>query len=337
MKKPTLKDVANEAGVSLGMASRVLGNYGSYSEETKEKVAAAVAKIGYKKNGIARSLRLNNSKTIGLVVSNISSVFWATITRAIEDCASKNGYHVIVGNTDEDPKKEREYLETFCEGYVDGIVVSPSPDNHSLLKKLFRSGMNIVTVDRKLDSNEIPSVTIDNFHGAYEAVSHLVGLGHSRIAIINGIDGIMTSDQRYAGYRQVLEEHGIEINKDLIKEGFFQKERVYDATLELLKLKVRPTALFVSNETMAMGAYGALLDKGISIGKEMDMIGFGDTDWATIVRPALSCVRQPIYPIGTMACEIVMRLINKSETTFPEMMHMCMKPELVVRDSCKRL
>ncbi len=334
MKKPTLKDVANKAGVSLGMASRVLGNYGSYSSDTKEKVENAARDLSYKKHGIARSLKLKSSRTIGMVMSNISNVFWATITRAIEDCASKSGYHLIVGNTDEDFKKERDYLETFCEGYVDGLLVSPSPNNHSMIKKIYRSGMPIVTIDRKIGGFCVPSVTIDNIDGAYQAVSHFISKGHRDIAIIKGIDGIMTSDQRFQGYCKALEMHGIEIKTDYVAAGLFQKEKAYQAALELLQLSAPPSAIFVCNETMAMGVYKALQDNQVEIGKHIDLIGFGDTDWATIVRPSLSCVRQPIYSMGVMACESLLRLVQNNDTQEAVIENICMKAELIIRNSC---
>ncbi|NQT58342.1 MAG: LacI family DNA-binding transcriptional regulator [Bacteroidetes bacterium] len=334
MKKPTLKDVAREAGVSLGMASRVLGKYGSYSEETKNKVQAAAKQLDYKKHAIAKSLKLSNSRIIGIVISNISSVFWATITRAVEDVASKSGYHVIIGNTDENSKKEREYLETFCEGFVDGLIVAPSQDNHTLIKKMNRSGLPIVALDRKVSGLHMPSVTIDNINGSHEAVTYLLKKGHSNIGIIAGSDGIMTSDHRLEGYRKALTDFGVPINKDFIVYADFQMDRAYEKTEELISGKNPPTAIFVCNEIMAKGAYRALQDHDIAIGKDIDLIGFGDTDWATLVRPTLTCIRQPVYSMGLMACDSLLRLINNSDSENQNIEQVCMKTELILRDSC---
>lgn len=334
MKKPTLKDVAKEAGVSLGMASRVLGKYGSYSNETLKKVEEAAKKVNYKRNSVAKSLKLNESHNIGIVITNISSSFWATVTRAVEDTASKSGYHVMIGNTDEDPAKEKQYIEAFCEGNADGLLVSPSQSNHALIKELHRSGMPVIAIDREVSKSRIPSVTIDNFEGSYKAVSHLINKGHKKIAIISGIEGVMTSDLREKGYIQALQDYQIPVKQELIKHGDFRKSKAYEMTQDLLNEKNLPTAIFVSNEVMAMGTYRALQDNNIRIGEDIDLIGFGDADWSTLVRPELSCVHQPIYSMGVMACESLLRMIKQAENSEIHIENVCMKTELIIRGSC---
>jgi LacI family transcriptional regulator len=334
MKKPTLKDVAKEAGVSLGMASRVLGKYGSYSDVTKQRVMMAAEQLDYRKHAIAKSLKMSSSSTIGIVISNISSAFWATVTRAVEDVASKSGYHLIIGNTDEDPQKERAYLETFFEGFVDGLIVAPSQENHTLIKKMHSSGLPIVALDRKVQGLQVPTITVDNISGSYEAVSYLLNKGHRHIAVIAGSPGIMTSDHRLEGYRRAMAEQKIEVDETLIRYADFQKDKAYQAAVELIDQENRPTAIFICNEIMAKGTYQALQDHEIVPGKDIDLIGFGDTDWAVMVRPTLTCIRQPIYSMGLMACDSLLRLIANNDSENRKIENVCMKTELILRDSC---
>lgn len=332
-KKPTLKDVAMEAGISVGMAGRVLGGYGYFSDESKQRVLEAAEKLEYRPNAVARSLKSEHTKAIGLLISNIVSVFWPTIVRAIEDVASKSGYHVILCNTDEDPTKEQEYLSALYERNVDGLIVSPSPRVHGYLKKISLSGIPLVLVDRTVRGLHVPSITVDNEAGAYKAVRYLIEKGHKRIGIITGLTGIMTSEHRFAGYKRALQEHGIPVDEELIRTGDFRKDRAFESTEKLLALPDPPTAVFVSNETMAMGVMLALTEHNISIPGEMSVIGFGDPDWAPITNPPLSTVRQPTYAMGTLACESLLRLIKGAEDHASDET-VCMKPELVIRGSC---
>ena len=198
-QRTTLKDVAKEAGVSVTMASRVLGNYGYFSEETKSKVLKAAEKLNYRPNIIARGLRVRETKAIGVIISDVLSFFFTTLVRGIEDVANQSGYSVILCNSDEDPKKERSYLSALYERGVDGLIVSPSTGNYSYLKKLSRGGMPLVLVDRKIRGLAVPTVIVDNEAGSYEAVNYLISSGHRRIGIITGLKGVMTSEERLAG------------------------------------------------------------------------------------------------------------------------------------------
>lgn len=334
MKKPTLKEVAKEAGLSVGMASRVLNGYGGYSEESRKKILKAVEKLDYRPNTIARALKSKHTKAIGVLISNIASVFWPTVIRAIEDVASKSGYHLVLCNTDEDPVKEQEYLAALYERNVDGLIVSPSPKIHNYLKKMAKGGMPLVLIDRSVHGLNVPTITVDNEIGAYNAVTYLISQGHKRIGIITGLKGIMTSEHRFAGYKKALEENRIPLDENLIQAGDFRRDKAYDAVGRLLDQKKRPTALFVSNETMSLGALLALEERGVKIPEQLSIIGFGDPDWAPIAKPAFSTVRQPTYAMGTLACENLLREIMAAERGKIPAENICMKPDLVIRKSC---
>ena len=259
---PTLRHVAARAGVSPGMAGRVLGNYGSYSDSTRRKVLAAAKTVHYTTNTIARSLRTRLTRTVGVLISDITTFFWSTLARGVQDRAAKDGFSVILCNSDEESRNEKAYLANLVERSVDGLVISPTPGNHGYLRRLAGSRLPLVLVDRHIRGLAVPSIRVDNRQGAYEAVRHLIGLGHERIAIIKGIDGVETSDERFAGYAQALAESGLPVRAALVSEGRFLKDKAFQATLELLAMKNNPTAIFVCNEPMVTGCMLALQERG---------------------------------------------------------------------------
>ena len=333
-KRPTLKDVAEKAGVSLGMAGRVLGNYGSFSDTTKKKVTEAARTLNYSPNVIARSLRTQLTKTIGVLISDITTLFWTTLVRGIQDKAGKAGYSVILCNSDDESENEQLYLSTLFERNVDGLIVSPTPHNHTYLKKLARGMVPIVLVDRGVKGLGVPTIKTDNQTGAYEAVKHLIDLGHDRLAIITGIPGVETSEERLEGYRRALRDSGIPLRKTLIKEGFFQKDRAFSATEELLRMRRPPRAIFVSNEPMVSGCILALKENGVSIPADIAVVGFDDPVWASYMDPPLTAVSQPSYTMGMLAFDYLLAQISGSGKDKKYLDDVILKPTLVVRRSC---
>ena len=333
-KRPTLKDVAEKAGVSLGMAGRVLGNYGSFSDATKKKVTEAARWLNYTPNVIARSLRTQLTKTIGVLISDITTLFWTTLVRGIQDKAGKAGYSVILCNSDDESENEQLYLSTLFERNVDGLIVSPTPHNHSDLKKLARAVVPIVLVDRGVRGLGVPTIKTDNQAGAYEAVKHLIDLGHDRVAIITGIPGVETSEERLEGYRRALREKGIPLRKTLIREGFFQKDKAFSATEELLRMKKIPSAIFVCNEPMVSGCILALKENGVSIPADIAVVGFDDPVWASYMDPPLTAVSQPSYTMGMLAFDYLLAQISGSGKDKKFIEDVILKPTLVIRKSC---
>jgi LacI family transcriptional regulator len=333
-RRPTLKQVAEKAGVSLGMAGRVLGNYGSFSDTTKKKVAEAARALNYTPNVIARSLRTQLTKTIGVLISDITTFFWTTLVRGIQDKAGTAGYSVILCNSDDESENEQLYLSTLFERNVDGLIVSPTPHNHSYLKRLARSMVPIVSVDRGVKGLGVPTIKTDNQAGAYEAVKHLIDLGHDRIAIITGIPGVETSEERLEGYRRALQDRGIPLRKTLIKEGLFQKDRAFSATEELLRMRRAPGAIFVSNEPMVSGCILALKENGVRIPADMAIVGFDDPVWASYMDPPLTAVSQPSYTMGMLAFDYLLAQISGSGKDKKLIGDVILKPTLVIRKSC---
>jgi LacI family transcriptional regulator len=329
-----LKHVAARAGVSVGLAGRVLGNYGYFSDSSRRKVLEAARAMGYIPNTIARSLRTRLTRTVGVLISDITSFFWSTLARGVQDRAAKDGFSVILCNSDEESRSEKTYLANLVERNVDGLVISPTTGNHAYLRRLAGSRLPLVLVDRRIRGLAVPAVRVDNRQGAYEAVRHLLNLGHQRIAIIKGIDGVETSDERYAGYAQALAESRIPVRAALVKEGRFLKDLAFQATQELLAMKNGPTAIFACNEPMLTGCMLALKEGGARIPQDVAVIGFDDPVWASYADPPLTTVSQPSYTMGRLAFDLLAAQIGSPAASRRPAEDVILKPTLLIRKSC---
>ena len=333
-KRATLKDVAARAGVSQGMAGRVLGNYGSYSKDTQRKVQAAARAMHYSPNAIAKALRTRRTRTVGVLISDITASFWTSMIRGIQDRAARDGYGIIVCNSDEQSHDEKAALATLVERSVDGLIISPTLGNHSYLRQLWRGGTPLVLVDRKVDGLDAPSIRVDNRSAAREAVSYLVRLGHRRIAIIRGPDGVETNDERFAGYAEALAEQRIPLQPALVKNARFLQEKSFEATRELLRARNPPTAIFVCNEAMASGCIHALKEARVRIPQDISFITFDDPVWAEYLDPPITCVSQPSYSMGMLAFDHLLGQIHGHGGKARPREDVVMKTRLVIRGSC---
>ena len=329
-----LKDVAGEAGVSTTVASRALGSYGYVSRESREKVLRAAKKIGYQPDQIAKGLRTRKTYTIGLVISDISNTWFTTVVRAIEDVAEQNGYNLILCNTDENQEKETRYLKVLQSKKVDGLIIACTGEKSPYLKKLIRAGLSVILIDRKLKGFHATQVIIDNEFGAYEAAKHLINLGHKRIGVINGHPRTTPGEERFKGYKRALAENNISLDPTLVKYGDFRMEKAREGCQELLKVKNPPTAIFVANNVMVMGTYQVLKENNIKIPEEIAVVGFDDPEWASLMEPPLTTVRQPSHSIGTMACQALLQRIRKDERRRLSDEEIVLRPKLIIRKSC---
>jgi LacI family transcriptional regulator len=329
--RKTLRDVAKEAGVSLSVAARAMGNYGYISKKAKDRVLKAAKRMVYQPNVIARSLKTNQTRTIGVIITDITNSFCTTVARAIEDATLENEYSVILCNSDEDSTKEERYLKILFEKKVDGLIIEVSSDSNRYLKRLIKNGLPVILLDRRVDDIQTTQVVLDNEGAACEAVNHLMGLGHQRIGIINGPPGVRTSEERFEGYKKALQERGIEMVPELVKYGNFEMEEAKKCTYEFLSTESPPTALFVTNNAMTTGALLALHENRVKIPDQMAIVGFDDPEWAPLVKPPLTAVRQPTYSIGILACQALLQKIKKRKIRHEEIV---VKPKLIIRESC---
>ena len=331
---PTITDVAREARVSASTVSHVINETRFVSDQVKQRVHAAMEALNYQPNVIARSLRTRETLTVGVVVSDVTNPFFTSIVRAIEDEVLKQGYSIILCDTDEKPEREQAYLRLLMGRRVDGLIVAPSSGNADLLRSAIESGLPVVLLDRSIPGLTADVVLSDNESGAFDAVSYLIGMGHRRIGIIAGRLEVSTGADRMAGYVRAIRTHGIPADESLIEVAKFKRDIAYDKTMKMLNRAEPPTALFVCNNVMTAGTMAALKAAGKKVPEDISVIGFDDSEWAALMDPPLTVVAQPIVELGTRAAQTLMRRISRGRVKTPRAV--VLKPELILRDSCAR-
>jgi len=308
----TIKDVAVRAKVSVATVSHVVNGTRKVAPATIQRVRQAMKELDYHPNAVAQSLRTQKTKAIGIVVSDITNPFFATLVRGAEDAAIEAGYSLIVCNSDESSDKEDRYVRLLRQRRMDGLLISPVGDGStSAVQKLPRQQMPFVFVDRRAEGVEADAVLSDNSAGAYQATHYLIEQGHRRIGLILGIEGATTTEERLVGYSQALEEAGIAISKELVVWGDYRAEGGRRATALLMGLDAPPTAIFSTNNLMTMGVLQGLIERGVKIPTDMAVIGFDDLRLAKLVRPALTAIVQEPYQIGHIAFGLLLKRISE--------------------------
>jgi len=304
----TIKDVAREAKVSVATVSRVLNGSGPVSDETMRRIREVAGRIRYVPHSGARSLITSRTDTLGVLLPDLYGEFFSEIIRGMDDTAQKNGFHLLISRAYAD----RHGIETAIRamrGRVDGVVaMSPDLDAESLLN--LPSTIPVVLLCSVPRGNEIDSLTIQNCRGAREMVSHLISLGHRRIAIIKGSARNYDAAERLRGYRLALRDAGISRDPSLERDGNFTEAAGYAAVQELLALEDRPTAIFAANDSMAIGALSALRESGVSVPDEVAVAGFDDIPLARYMDPPLSSVHVPICELGARAVDLLLHGIE---------------------------
>ncbi len=333
-KVATLKNVAKEAGVSVGMASRVLAGYGSYSERTRKVVLEAAAKLEYRPNGVARSLRLKRTRAIGVMISDIVRYHWTVFVQGVEEAARNHGFHVILCNTADNPELERDYLNELRERGVDGVIVSPLEENHRYFSKLAETGFQLVLVGSRIPGAEVTRIISDDRSAAADAVDYLVSLGHQRIGLVAGLMALESGRNRLAGYKDGLLRAGLPFDQDLVAYGNYQQEEAFEAARQLITMAVPPTALLVCNEMMTGATLACLNDYKVAIPEQISLIAFDDPAWASFYRPAITTLREERFNMGRLACDALVAAVQDADSGFRGSPEIRLKTELVIRESC---
>jgi len=291
----------------------------------------AINELGYHPSRVARRLRMEATTILGLVISDIANPFFPSVARGIEDVAYDNNYSLLLCNTDENPAKEALYVRVLLAEKVAGVIISPTDENSTTCQVLIESGIPVVTMDRRLPRLAVDTVIVDNVQGAYQAVSHLINLGHRSIALIGGPAHITTGRERQEGYTKALKDHGLAIDEGMIKVGDFKQESGYQRARELLEMTSPPTAIFAANNLMTLGALNAIHERGLDIPGDIAIIGFDDMPWATSLRPSLTVVSQPTYELGRIAAELLLARISDKNRPIQEVK---LEATLIMRQSC---
>lgn len=325
-----IKDVADAAGVSTATVSRVLAKKPHVSTKVQEKVMEVVKTMGYRPNRVARNLRAMQSSIIALIVSDIQNPFFQLVSRAVEDTAYAQGYSVMLCNNDENPDKEKMYLNLMHDENVAGIIFSPTRQTADNFKSIDQFNIPMVVIDRRVSNFDVDNIMINNVESAHAIVSHLLEHGHRRIGAVFGV-GSTTGRERYEGYVRALRDHGLEPQSDLAKYIHARESDGYTAVAKMLQLDPPPDAIFTSNGLLAAGALGAILDRKLVIPDEVAFASIDDTPWSRLVVPAVTVIEQPTYEIGQLATELLLkRLKDPTRST----RSITLKGKLIVRQSC---
>lgn len=329
-KRVTLRDVAREAGVSIKTASRVVNDEPAVNVTTAARVAEVVDRLGYRPNELARSLKGQRSRTIGLVIADVSNPFMATCAQAIEAVAREHGHALILCDSHANLGMEGDYVGLLTQRQVDGLLIVPAHGRDDHLKTEQRAGLPIVALDRPAEDVETDTVLVQNRAGAREATEHLIWHGHERIAFVGDEHHFYTARKRLDGYKEALEAANLEALYRLDAHSIELGERV---AKEFLDAPNRPTALFAANILTALGALRAIEQLGLRIPEDVALIGFDDFELAPVLRPRFTLVHQPTAELGRRAAEMLFDRLDGRQSS-PDPRRLILPAELVVRESC---
>ena len=310
----TMKDLSRETGLGLATISKYF-NGGTVREKNRVLIEAAVKKLHYVPNEVARSLKTQQTRVVGVVIPELSNAFITSIISSMEDILRKRDYAVIVCDCRSDPKREKEAVEFLLHRRVDGLINMATDATGAHLKAALSAGIPVLLVDRLIDSlrGKVSAVVIDNIHASYQAVRKLTELGHRQIGLVLGSPNLYTTNQRLTGYLNALKEAGITPSDEYIRYGDYTMDGGYQAVQSLLRLKKRPTALFVTNFEMTLGTMLALQHSGVRVPDDLSVIGFDKLELFGEIFPDLTLIRQPQLSIGRETANLMLDLLGNHD------------------------
>ncbi len=332
--KLTLDEIARRAGVSRTTASRVLNNRPNVRSEIRERVQRVMAETGYRPHPVAQSLASQQSHVIGLVLPRRTEIlfndpYFPRLTQGIAQACNDHDYTLALFMMQSEADEQKFYPRISRKGLLDGIVIQVGQIGDDLIARLLASDVPTVVAGRPLQHPNANYVDVDNVAGACSAVMHLLHLGHKRIGMITGDMRTTAALDRYTGYCKTLQEHDLPVDETLISEGYFTEIGGYEAMQRLLPHK--PDAIFSSSDAMALGALRAIYEAGLTVPKDIAVVSFDDLPPATIARPQLTTIHQPVHAFGVKAVETLLDVIKNGPTP-PR--RIIMETELVIRESC---
>ena len=329
--KITIHDVAAEAGVSFGTVSRVINNDVHVKKETRERVLEAIDRLDYVANRQARSLAGGKTNSIGLLVPDLGTAYIGEIIRGIDMELSLADLDLIVYTTHRAAHKEAGYVTNLASGMVDGLLLVLPRHPIDFIDTLSKLDFPFVLIDHQGTGEDCPAVGATNWSGGFNATEYLIKLGHKRIGFITGSMDLGCSKDRLEGYRSALRMYHVDEIPELIYEGNFFQQDGYTGALTLLDLPEPPTAIFASNDVMAMGVLDAVRNKGLRVPEDISVIGFDDIPQASLIKPGLTTINQPLEKMGRVATQI---LLDMLENQGKEPKRIELPTSLVIRESC---
>lgn len=325
----TIKEVAREAGVSIATVSRVFNDSGPVNDETRRKILDVARRLRYVPHGGARSLITSKTNTLGVLLPDMYGEFFSEVIRGIDQAAREAGFHVLLASSHAE-RKEVEAALRAMRGRVDGLIIMHPDIDAKVLRQNLSESIPVVLLSCEIPGTRFLSLNIDNYSGAIEAVQHLIDHGHRRIAIIRGSADNYDAEERVRGYRDALRRAGIA--DTFILEGDFTERSGYCAGKKLVELPERPSAVFASNDAMAIGALGAFREAGLKVPDDIAVIGFDDIPIAAYVNPPLTSVHVSISDLGASATEHLIRTMHDERKTDLELD--VLPAHLMIRRSC---
>lgn len=329
----SIKDVAKEAGVSIATVSRVLNDIDVVNEDTKKKVLDAIKKLGYRPNIVARSLKTQRTKTIGILIPDISSQLYPEIVRGAEDVSNIYDYNVILCNSDFDVEKEKDYLRVLKEKMVDGVIYISSSLNDEILDLINELALKTVLVETKDKDGTLPSVTIDNVDAGYSGTKFLIEKGIKNPAFIGVKDDKLNAwGERYLGYEKAVKEAGLSVDQDLVYFKNLKVSSGNDGVDRFLETGKKFDAVVCASDEIAIGAINRLREAGLKVPEDVSVIGFNNNYVASIFYPKITTISQPSYDMGSVAMRMLIKILNKKEL---EEGHYVLKYDIIERESTK--
>lgn len=330
----TINQIAKLAGVSIATVSNVINNKpGKISDETRERVLQIIKEEGYIPNRIASSMVTKQTKTLGLIIPDISNPFFPDLARGVEDCANENDYTVILCNSDNQLEKEETYLEMLQEKMVDGIIISASRSRTTVSHELLNSRVPIVSVDRMIaELDEDAQVVVDNEEGVFSAVTYLLEKGYRNICHLSGPIELKTAKDRYNGFLRAHQAAGIEPMKDHLYAGSYTTDWGYEISNKILESRTDIDCFICGNDLIALGVYRTLHERIIRVPEDIAVVGYDDIYVSSVVSPSLTTIRQPSYQMGYRSAET---LICKIKTDRFKKYTTPLKAELIIRNSTR--
>ena len=330
-KAASIYDVARESGVSVFTVSAVVNNKSHVGKGLREKVEAAIRKLNYRPNLIARSLAKQKTHTIGMIVPDIGNPFFPVVVRGAEDAAQKHGYNLLLCNSDDSLDKEEKAIELLLSKRVDGILLTKAGgDFRPPLRQMIQEvNIPFVLVMRTYPKLTKDAVITDDYQGAYDAVSHLARAGRKRIALISGPLKVSNAKERWQGFRDALKDKGLPYEEELVVEGDYRIESGFRAGHSLFSH--RPDGVYVANHLMTIGLLKAAEEMGMRCPEDYGLVSFDDYPWLGIFRPRLTTVELPKHQLGSEAAELLIQRIT-GDTSKPVFKKL--QPELRIRESC---
>ncbi|MGH3358922.1 MAG: LacI family DNA-binding transcriptional regulator [Nocardioidaceae bacterium] len=313
MQTPTLRDVAKAAGVHAATASRALNpeTRRLVNSDTAHRVLKVAEALGYQPNPIARSLKTAKSRTVGLVIPDLTNPLFPPIVRGIEDVLGPAGYSALIANTDNDPDREAAQVSSLRSRHVEGLIIATAQLDHPLLHQIHAQGVRMVLVNRRTENLDVPCISSDDTAGVDAAVSHLAGLGHTRIAHVSGPTSTSTGVVRANAFRNAVREHGLDDDAALIvASDHWSEDDGARALRALLDRGAEPTAVVAGNDLIGLGCYDVFAERGIACPEDMSVVGFNDMPFLDKLRPPLTTVSVPHHQVGVEAARMLLASFN---------------------------